>query len=60
MTKKNEKKEERKEEAVLEPVSFSIKQPTELEHIHALLKELQERGIRSIGDLENQIEKLQR
>ena len=35
-------------------------QETELEHLHALYKELQDRGIRSIGDLENQIAKLQR
>ena len=35
-------------------------QESELEHLHALYKELQERNIRSIGDLENQIARLQK
>lgn len=33
---------------------------TELDHLHGLLQELQDRGIRSIGDLENQIARLQK
>ena len=33
-------------------------QVSEKEHLYALLKELQERNIRSIGDLENQIARL--
>ena len=51
------KKEEKKEEAV---VTFSVKQPTELERLQELYKELLERNIRSIGDLENQIARLQK
>ena len=51
-------KKELKEEAPV--VTFSVKQPTELERLQELYKELKERGINSIGDLENQIARLQK
>ena len=52
-------KKEIKEEKAPE-VTFSIKQPTELDRLQELYKELKERGINSIGDLENQIARLQK
>ena len=60
MSKKNEKKEKVEEEVLGEVVSYSIEQPTELEKLRRLYTELKERGINSIGDLENQIARLQK